>query len=648
MSPNLTVFLSCCCSWFLLVSTSIGILGLAVAAADDVDADVQHSASIVAWLKTKKGYFNPKLEMRRVDPSDPTSFFGMFAKEDISEESLLVRIPNEIVLHSNDDDAEPSPMDCGLVQNLIDQIRLKDDSDYAPYVNYLLETQPPGQLPSAWSKAGQELFMQVLGHDNFSLDEALVTLSKTGDLGLKNVLPPTDPIGWVEHEWYGDCNGSDDPMEKYAALLVIQRAWDDILIPIYDMMSHRNGDWLNTKSDESGVRSGKPIIVQAKRDIRSGEQIYTTYNLCEDCGNRITSYGTSSIFRDYGFVEQLPQTWIFDEIDLGFRIDEGDIDANGKQLYVVTEWIDEEPDEDDMNDLQTILDFTVKQKKILDDRSAFPDVPDNEWDMVLQYMSALELGINTAFAWYDQIVSNPCIEDGTCIVSLDRYSNLDVTHNSVLSESYMDETCDVDKQFEAFDDGTFADLETIQSQYQEINFFWNPKDRGTCMDLDNTVQICDAYRPHYHEYAVHQTTRFLPKDSIKRVLFVGGGDSMLLHETLKYPSLELVVGLELDQKVVRSCFKHFGTQPHFHDNRVEWWFGDASKSLLMLPKDYFASFDLVLVDLSETVMSFKVTDKMDVLEALTLLVKPEGIFVKNEVYFDTFKKLFPYSALVHW
>jgi spermidine synthase len=140
----------------------------------------------------------------------------------------------------------------------------------------------------------------------------------------------------------------------------------------------------------------------------------------------------------------------------------------------------------------------------------------------------------------------------------------------------------------------------------------------------------------------------LPKDSIKRVLFVGGGDSMLLHETLKYPSLELVVGLELDQKVVRGCFKHFGTQPHFDDNRVEWWFGDAAKSLLMLPKDYFASFDLVLVDLSETVMSFKVTEELDVLEALSLLVKPDGIFVKNEVYFEKFKEMFPYTAQVNW
>lgn len=79
---------------------------------------------------------------------------------------------------------------------------------------------------------------------------------------------------------------------------------------------------------------------------------------------------------------------------------------------------------------------------------------------------------------------------------------------------------------------------------------------------------------------------------------------------------------------------------------MEWWFGDASKSLLLLPKDYFGSFDLVLIDLSETVTSFKVTDSLDVLEALTLLMKDDGIFVKNEAYHREFSAMFDFSAMV--
>ena len=69
------------------------------------------------------------------------------------------------------------------------------------------------------------------------------------------------------------------------------------------------------------------------------------------------------------------------------------------------------------------------------------------------------------------------------------------------------------------------------------------------MDLDGTIQIYVAYRPHYHDYhecAANQTARFLPPNSFRRVSFLGGGDFMLLHEQVnKYESLELVVGLDL-------------------------------------------------------------------------------------------------------
>lgn len=54
------------------------------------------------------------------------------------------------------------------------------------------------------------------------------------------------------------------------------------------------------------------------------------------------------------------------------------------------------------------------------------------------------------------------------------------------------------------------------------------------------------------------------------------------------------------------------------------WFGDATKSLLLLPQDYWGSFDLVLVDLSETAMSLSVTKEMDVFDALGLLLNPHG------------------------
>lgn len=121
----------------------------------------------------------------------------------------------------------------------------------------------------------------------------------------------------------------------------------------------------------------------------------------------------------------------------------------------------------------------------------------------------------------------------------------------------------------------------------------------------------------------------------------------MLHEILKYPSLEKVIGLELDQTVVRKSFKYFRTQAHFDDDRVEWWFGDATKSLLMLPKDYWGSFDLVIVDLSETVMAYSVTEELDVFDALALLLNPDGVMVKNEHYMETMSETFDYTLQIY-
>lgn len=106
---------------------------------------------------------------------------------------------------------------------------------------------------------------------------------------------------------------------------------------------------------------------------------------------------------------------------------------------------------------------------------------------------------------------------------------------------------------------------------------------------------------------------------------------MVLHEVLKYPTLELVVGLELDQRVCRTTFKNFGAQPHWDNEKVKWWYGDAAESLLLLPNEYYGSFDLVIVDIRTSVAkALKVNDELNIIDAAMLLMNSNGIIVKNE------------------
>lgn len=569
------------------------------------------------WFVANGGSMNSKVEMRREFPDNPTSRFGMFAVADMAIDELLIHIPRKVLLDAGDNDNDYDGLSCATAFNLIAEIKKGNESFFYPYAKYLA-SQSKGQLPSHWSDAGKALLYKVMAIDD---DD------KTNDL------PPSDVTEWISDEWYNRCKGSKNIDDEHAALLVVQRSWDDLLIPVYDMISHRNGKWLNTKSNS--VHKKKDIVVTASRDIKAGEELYMSYNFCIDCGGRASTYGTAEIFRDYGFVESYPQRWFFGKHGkrkISFELDESDDGLKVK-------WLADEPWRKAKNfmvkSLHRLLNLDFIQFDFLVDSSA---IPASELSTIRSYrntmINALQHALDDLDVPYNK---DPDCEEGehACAVSL-RYDDLSWEPDET---DYTVDNCDSDVIMSL---DAYEHIDDVESIYQKIDFWKDPSDDNVCFQIHHIVQICGSYRPHYHEMVVHFTARFLPE--IRRVLWVGGGDSMLLHEIIKYPNLEFVVGLELDQVITRLSYKHFGSQPLFDHPKVQWWYGDAAKSLLMLPEHYFGSFDMVLVDLSETVMSKSVTDGLDILQALSLLLKPEGIFVKNENhYLDKMANIFDYA-----
>eukprot|EP00978_Attheya_sp_CCMP212_P006077 scaffold13679_cov54-Attheya_sp.AAC.1 len=573
---------------------------------------------LIEWMRSEDAFINEKQEVRLVDPQDPRSGYGVFAKERIKEGETLVSVPFNLAIHKG---RLQRKLPCETIDELLEEMEDGDKSDFAPYVRYL-KSIPEGELPDGWSNAGQELFDELLGEK----------------------LPPQQyKDHWLD-VWNSDlCDGEDDPYENWVALLVAKRHEDGFMVPYLDFFNHRNGDWTNAEitmyndlflnNHEVAMyadlnKFDDAIEVVATSRIEAGEQIYITQNMCNDCNDQEKNgYGTPDLLRDYGFVEDFPQRWAFQLAGKRKVINLAEEDDGSGELEVSWEMGDSPPKRN-AYELEDNLKHLDRFDKAHQENTG--DIPDNEWNIIKNYHNALTVA-NKAIL--EHMLSDDYDED-----------QLNLDENDVYWGRH--DSC--------YDDGHYIDREPFRSDehekcedsmFQTLCYSEAPKDRNKCFDLDMHVQICSDHRSHYHEPFVHFTTSFLKE--LKRVAFVGGGDNMILNEVLKYPTVEFVIGLELDQKCVRNSFKHFHTQPHFEDERVHWWFGDATKTLTMLPKEYFGSFDLVMVDLSETATSLTVTERLDMFEALALLVKPDGIFVKNEVYIKKLRKIFDHTITVY-
>ena len=268
----------------LLSSTDV-----VVSAKDDDDDDTINKPNdygIFDWIHNSPGgYVNPKQEFQYIEG---TNIPGMFATENIRKGEVLVKIPWSHVLKPDEGDSKTKgeQMACSTVATVIREMKLDSESDYAPYVQYL-NAQSSNQLPSAWSLPAQNLLRQVVG----------------GLSVYKPEIPPAEPTEWLQDDWFDVCDEAsrDDELGQKAALLVVQRSDDNIMIPAYDMYNHRNGKYYMNTSTK--IKRGQYHITKAKRDIKAGEEIYISYNHCDECGGRNTNYGTGGKYFSDGFVD---------------------------------------------------------------------------------------------------------------------------------------------------------------------------------------------------------------------------------------------------------------------------------------------------------------------------------------------------------
>jgi len=571
---------------------------------------------IIQWIRDNDGFVSDKIEYRRRNNDDTSTSYGFFAKELLNENESIMVIPKKCYLTSGG-----TGNMCDTTWNLIEQYTLGEESFFKDYVLHLFEER--GKLPEAWSREGQALLEKILG----------------------NELVPQIPSSRTFRK---DCKGSGHILEEDAYDHVLSRSWENVMMPLYDSIPHRNGKkWRNCEATSTHNKMDSNVTVYAYRTIEADEELYISYNDCldKDCYDLFDTYGTQHLLMDYGFVEEYPQRWIF-------HIDNLEQDTE----TIVFELI-EDQEEDDLvvlkvhwhtnvrPDLQ-MINFMLNQLKRLRTldtyimENSLKLYSEHERTVITKFYNSMKIALQHAI-WDVMDEDDDDVSDDEqggkeiCDVSQGKKSCISAAYvydtlDSIATESDMSEEPFICHRSAMVIGGRgYKNLDVVTSQYQEIAFKYNQRLDDTCMWLSGWAQTCTSFR-QYHEALVHYPATFVKE--VKRVAFIGGGDNMIVHEILKYSStLELVIGMELDQQVLRSSFKNLGTIPYFDDYRVQWWFGDATKSLLMLPSEYFGTFDLLFVDLQTFVAdALKVTPDLSVMDTLKLLLKPEGIIAKNE------------------
>jgi len=340
--------------------------------------EFDHGQAIINWVRSKGGFVSEKVHVRRRNISDVTSPYGMFATQDLVEDEIVMKIPRHLYLGLRDEevvgtdlyDREDVPLHvvmdayyantCRLAHTLLQHWEAynytrhpanpsapsshlnhatkktsaeswespphDDPAYYGPYLDYL-ETQPMGAIPAVYTPIAKQVLRDLLYiGTEMSLHPSCRKGNTNNHHNNSYSLPPFQLVDWMDEHFIKtgcilDSNNNEEQslLEQHAVALVIQRGFDSELIPLWDMVNHDNRQ-LNLQTN--ALRdSPEGLVVWADFAIPAGNELFATYNYCTDCFDVGDDWGTSGIYRDFGFVEGYPHLWpIWEEHQVDFKI----------------------------------------------------------------------------------------------------------------------------------------------------------------------------------------------------------------------------------------------------------------------------------------------------------------------------------------
>lgn len=651
--------------------------------------------AIVKWIQSLEGGFvnNQVFEIQRIQ-NDDTSLnpeFDFLATTDISKGTVLMEIPPQAMIGEILTSYEESALikftkrakeasknihipTCMAIERIANERQEKTSSKYHPYLEFVFGSGNPKHLkPSEWSDPAQAKFWEMTGQ----YGTAYAPAREHYGIGVTDICKEYKQIMLRSRPRFQANESPEDDeiwlkqrasIESQAYSYFSKNAWGTSLIPLFDMIPHRNGKWKNVEAQYVDTKTNTPVtlkprerrfqgfrrqgkendnnknklVVYAHRDIAKGEPLRISINQCEHLGCEYLklNYTTSDLLADTGILEEYPRRWSFEmnEYKSNVFVIEIDRDSTSKgdsQRKTVRVLQSNHPHDELYK--HAFLDVSIKRwrdlvKRELEEYEKSWNITTaqekHEYDTIHAYQKAYTEAFELAWIHRNDHADPHRINHNTTQNAMTGYDDLSQEKGPAFYSKGEYMVClegDVNYKSKL--------LGRIDGFYQKIEYYYEPEADNTYMSMATWLHSGSNFRAHYHESVIHGALQYVKNP--KRVLYIGGGDNMILAELFKYDSIEKIVGLELDQQVCRSSMKYFGTSPYYHDERVEWWYGNGAISLQLIPEDYFESFDLVLVDLlTDVADAIKVRAGLSLSEVAALLMKPHGVLARNDDFLD--------------
>ena len=133
-------------------------------------------------------------------------------------------------------------------------------------------------------------------------------------------------------------------------------------------------------------------------------------------------------------------------------------------------------------------------------------------------------------------------------------------------------------------------LFSAQSDIQRIDVL-ESKDFGKILVVDGDLMLTERDEFIYHEMITHIPMAVHPH--VEKVLVIGAGDGGVIRELVRYPEIQRIDLVEIDEMVVEVCKKYLPkTACRLDDERVEIHYEDGLKFIRRCKEEY----DLIIVD----------------------------------------------------